>query len=155
MSTPSPRTSISTRVNDRPLGQAVLENRAELGDRRRRRDGRLQQRDLRPLRFDDQLGGGAKPPVMSTHGRSNVKARRSASDLASPVQALEEPDLALAEDQHAARLEVFVEAGQREAGLLHVRTGDQAVEAVGAGQQLEREAERLRAAPQEGTDADA
>ena len=48
------------------------------------------------------------------------------------LEALEIADLALAEDQDASRLQVFVEAGEREAGLLDVGAGDDAVEAVGA-----------------------
>ena len=86
---------------------------------------------------------------MRTHGKSSVSARRSDVDARRRLEALEIADLALAEDQHASRLEVFVEAGQREAGLLDVRAGDDAIEAVGAGQQLERQAERLGPAAQQ------
>ena len=44
----------------------------------------------------------------------------------SPIEALDVADLALAEDENARRLEVLVKAGQGEAGLLDVRTGDDA-----------------------------
>ena len=60
------------------------------------------------------------------------------------VERLEIPDLALAEDEDAAAAQVGVEPREREPGLLRVRNGDVAVEAVGAGQQLE--VERARSA---------
>ena len=62
---------------------------------------------------------------------------------AAGVQALEEAHFALAEQQDAAGLQVFVEAGEREAGLLDVGAGDVAVEPAGAGEQLDRQADRL------------
>ena len=46
--------------------------------------------------------------------------------------------LRLADDLHAPRLDVFVVAGERQARLLHARTQDRAVEAVVAGDQLQR-----------------
>ena len=52
-------------------------------------------------------------------------------------QRLEEPDLALAQDEHAAFAEVLVETRKREPGLLGMRVGDAPVDAGGAGQELE------------------
>ena len=49
---------------------------------------------------------------------------------ASLIEALEVAHLALAEDEDAGRLEVLVEAGEREAGLLDVRAGDRPIEAA-------------------------
>src|SRR6185295_8024158 len=71
------------------------------------------------------------------------------------VQAFEITDLALAEDQDAPGFEVFVESGQREAGLLNVRTRDDAGKPVGACQQLERQAEGFRSAREQRRDRDA
>src|SRR5262249_5097760 len=48
-----------------------------------------------------------------------------------------------------------VEAGEREARLLDVRAGDRAVDAVDAGQQLQRQPEPLGAARQKAADGDA
>jgi hypothetical protein len=47
-----------------------------------------------------------------------------------------------------------VESGQREAGLLDVRAGDDAAEAVAARQQFERQPERIRTAGEELTNGD-
>jgi hypothetical protein len=70
------------------------------------------------------------------------------------LEALQIADLALAEDENAARLEILVEAGERETGLLDVRAGDRATQARGAGQQFERQPERLRTAAEERADRD-
>ena len=43
-----------------------------------------------------------------------------------------------ADDLHAPRLDVFVIAGKREARLLHARPQDRAIEAVVAGDELQR-----------------
>ena len=85
----------------------------------------------------------SKPPVISTHGKSSVSARRSDRVRASALEAFEVPDLAFAEDEDAAGLEILMEAGERETGLLNVRAGDMAVEPVGAGEQFERKTESL------------
>src|SRR5262249_20682007 len=61
----------------------------------------------------------------------------------------------LAEDQDAAGSEVLVEAGQRESGLLNMWAGDDATDAVGARQQLERQAERFGSAGEQPADGDA
>ena len=81
--------------------------------------------------------GGVKPPVMSTQGKSSVSASRSDGERGRGLQAFEIADLALAENQHAPRFQVLVKAGQRQPGLLDVGAGDPAVEAGGAGQDLE------------------
>ena len=52
-----------------------------------------------------------------------------------------ESDAGLPEPDTKARGPV---AGKREARLLNMRAGDDAIEAVAAGEQVEREAERLR-----------
>jgi hypothetical protein len=36
------------------------------------------------------------------------------------LEGLEIPDFAVPEDQHAPRLEIFIESGKRQAGFLHV-----------------------------------
>ena len=155
ISTPRPRTSISTAW--RIVRSASESSRIDVSlamavgvD-----DGRPQQRQRARSASTTSSAGGVKPPVMRTHGKSSVSARRIASTRPAAVEALEIADLALAEDQHAARLEVLVKAGEREAGLLDVRAGDEAVEAVRARQQLERQAERLGPAAEQRADGDA
>ena len=54
-------------------------------------------------------------------------------------KALQVLRLRLADDLHAPRLDVFVVAGERQAGLLHARPRDGPVETVVARDQLERE----------------
>ena len=72
-----------------------------------------------------------------------MKHLASAWRRASRLEAFEKAHFALAEQQDAAGLQVFVEAGEREAGLLDVGAGDVALETVGAGQQVDRQADRL------------
>jgi hypothetical protein len=48
-----------------------------------------------------------------------------------------------------------MEAGEREAGLLDVRAGDRPIEAFGAREQFERQAERLGPAGEQHRDGDA
>ncbi len=88
--------------------------------------------------------GGVNPPVMMTQGKSCPSASLQRVGTRRGIEALEEADFALAEDQNPSGLQVFVKPGQREAGLLDVGTGDEAVEAVAAGQQVEREAQAPR-----------
>ena len=143
-------------VDDRALGERVFEDRAELGDGGRRRHGGLEQRQPRALGFGDQLRRRREPAGDQDAGKARASApAASRRSRAAAVEALEVADLALAEDQHAARLQVLVEAGERQAGLLDVRAGDEAVEAVAPGQELERQAERLGPAAQERADGDA
>ena len=73
-------------------------------------------------------GGGAKPPVTSTQGRSWPKTRASARGAIRGAERLDVADLALAEHEHAAAVQVGVETRQREAGLLRLRDGDPALE---------------------------
>jgi hypothetical protein len=47
-----------------------------------------------------------------------------------------------------------VEPGERQAGFLDVRAGNDALEAVGAGKQIERQAERLGPACEQRRDGD-
>ena len=84
---------------------------------------------------------------MSTHGTSvaNDCAERLAPRRG--VEPLEIAHFALAVDQHAARLQVLVEAGEREAGLLDVGVGDAAIEAARAGEQIDRRGRRIRGGP--------
>ena len=74
-----------------------------------------------------------------------TKAAASTVRAARRVEALEIADFAFAEDEDARRLQIVVETGQGEAGLLDVRAGDGALEAGGAAEELERKAESLRA----------
>ena len=102
------------------------------------------------------LGGRAaapraafQPPVMSTHGMSCANTAPSIVEPRVAVEALEVAHLALAEHEDAAGLQVLVEAGQRQAGLLDVRAGDGALEAAVPAQQLERQADGVGPALQQ------
>ena len=68
------------------------------------------------------------------------------------IEAFEIADLALAENEDAACLQVLVKAGEREPGLLNVRAGDDAVETFAAREQLERQAGGLGTASQQRAD---
>ncbi len=92
---------------------------------------------------------------MTMQGKSCVSARRiavtrDASSRLSRYRISLSP-----EDEDATGLEIFVEARERETGLLNVRAGDDAPEAGGSGEELERQPERLRVVGQQGRDGDA
>src|SRR5581483_4676532 len=143
------------RVDDRALGQRVLEQRPELRDGRRRHDRRFQQRQPRALRFGDELG--RRRETAGDDDAREVEREREPQRVGAcgGVEAFEIPDLAFAEDQDASRLQILVEAGQRQAGLLDVGARDATVEAVGAGQQFERQTRRLRPAAEQSADGHA
>ena len=119
--------------------------------------GGLEQRQPRALGLDDQLRRRREAAGDERRtGKSSVSASRSASDARGRRRGSR--DSGSRSRRRSGRgpgLQVLVEAGQREAGLLDVRAGDEAVEAVGAGQQLERQAERLGAAAEQAADGDA
>ena len=125
ISTPRPRTSISTAcsiVRSASESSSIDDSLAiavGVDDRRSCSSGSRARADSAR-----SSAGGAKPPVIRTHGKSTVSERRSDVDARGGVEAFEIADLALAEDQDASRPEVLVEAGEREAGLLDVRAGD-------------------------------
>jgi hypothetical protein len=113
-------------------GQAVVEDGGDLRDRERRRHLRPEQRHVIPLGREQQLGR-RRPPAGDQHARDVVaEHRRQRVEAPVGVEALEVSDFALAEHQDPRRPQVFVEAGQREAGLLDVRTADAALEAAAA-----------------------
>src|SRR5690606_13418957 len=70
------------------------------------------------------------------------------------IEALEVAHLALAEHQDACRLEVLVESGQRQAGLLDMRARDGPVQPGAAGEQLDGEVLRFRGALEQRGDGD-
>ena len=71
------------------------------------------------------------------------------------VEAFEKPDLALAEDQHAARPQEVLKPGEGEPCLLAVGVGDLPVEAAPAGEQFDGQAERVGAAVEQAANGDA
>ena len=71
------------------------------------------------------------------------------------VQVFEVPDFAFAEHEHAARAQVLLKSRERQAGFLRVRIGDYAIDAVRAGEQFERQTERVGPAPEQATHGDA
>ena len=107
------------RVHHRALGQRVFEDGRQLGDRGRR-GHRTSAAPAGPSASATSAtsGGGVKPPVISTQGKSSVSARRERAEPGRRVEALEIADLALAENQHAARPQILVETGEGQPGLL-------------------------------------
>ena len=115
----------------------------------------LQQRQLRAFGFDEELRGRLKA-TRDDDARDIVRQREpQRRGPRRRFEAFEIPDFALAEDQHPSGLEVLVKAGERQPGLLDVRARDDAVRPSDAGQQLEGQAERLRPAAKQHTDAHA
>jgi hypothetical protein len=142
-------------MHHRALGERILEHRRQLRDRHRRRHGRFQQRQARAFRFDDQLYRRLES-AGNEHTREIERQREAhRRDARRRLEALEVADLALAEDEDAARFQVLVKAREGEAGLLDVGTGDDAVQTVGARQQLERQTERFGPAAEQRADGDA
>ncbi len=113
------------------MREAILEHGGELADRRGRRHRRPQDRHASARSPSSMTSRRiSAPPVTSKHGTFSVEALRQRAGAAPAVQALEEAHFALAEQQDAAGLQVFVEAGEGEAGLLDVGAGDPAVQAA-------------------------
>jgi len=98
-------------MENRALGKAVLQERCELGDGDGRRQRRSQDRHAGCVGLGGTSGCTARPSVTSTHGIWWRKTRRA---LAPGVgrQALEIADLAGAEHDHAAGLQVSIEPRQ-------------------------------------------
>ena len=113
----------------------------------------FKQRKPRAFGFDEQLC--RRVEAAGDDDARNIERQREPQRRGPRrrPEAFEIPDFALAEDQHATGLEIFVEAGQREAGFLDMRAGDDAGQAVDAGQQLERQPERLGPAAKQHTNA--
>ena len=140
-------------VDGGPLGQRVLEQRAQLRDRRRRRQCRPQERQGGALRLHDELARRRQASGDDHTGQVVAEREPRRRRPGGRIEPPEVANLALAEDEHSAVLEVLVKPGQRQTGLLHVRAGDRAPQAVGAGDEVEREAERLETALEEGPHA--
>ena len=130
-------------VHHRAIGQRIFENRRQLRDRRWRRDRGPDERQTRVLGFGHELGRRSEPPGDDDARKIERERQTERRDARRRVQPFEVADLALPENQDASGPEVFVEARECEARLLDVRARDAAVEAGGAGQQLERQPERL------------
>jgi hypothetical protein len=141
-------------VQNGSLGERILENRAQLRDRGRRRRGGFQQRHARPLRLDHELHRRCKSARYQDARKVEREGEPERGHPRGDVEALQVPDFALAEDQDPSALQVLVETGQREACFLDVRAGDDSIEAVGAREQVEREAKGVRPAGEQRCDSD-
>src|SRR5207249_7383875 len=120
-----------------------------------RQDGRLEEWKPGALRFAHELGR-RREAARDQHAREIVRERQAQrAGARCRLEALEVADLALAENQDTPGPQILVEPGEREAGLLDVRAGDDAVEAPAAGEQIERQAERLGTAPEQRADGNA
>src|SRR5204862_7188695 len=96
------------RVEHRAFRKRVFENRRQLGDRRRRDDGRPQQWKLRLLRLDDELWWWGEA-ARDQHAWKVVRQREpQRAPARGGVEALEIADLALPENQNASGLQVLV-----------------------------------------------
>ena len=82
-------------------------------------------------------GAGENPPVMIRHGKSSSSASRSAWVRAAGVRLSMKRISLSPKISDAPGLQVFVEAGQREPGLLDVGIGDAPLETVCSRQQFE------------------
>ena len=108
--------------------QPVLEHRDEPVDGHRRGDGRAQDGHARAVTFGHEVRGRLEA-ARDQHAR-NVVAQHAPEGVASRVrrQRLQEADLALAEHQDAPALQVGVEPGERQAGLLNAGRQDRPAE---------------------------
>ena len=153
---PSPRMSISTPCTMPRGGEIGVEEGRQARHRLGRGRGGHAAAAPTPRSAASMISGaGVNPPVTSTQGRSWPKTRASAARRGSRSQRLDVADLALAEHEHAAAVQVGVESGEREAGLLRLRDGDPALHAGAAGEQLEREGARIGQIAQQRCDSDA
>jgi hypothetical protein len=141
-------------VHDLADGQRVLQQRTDLGDGDRCGDGGTDQRHMVALAGGQQFRRRL-PAAGDQHAGDVVRERRRQhADARRAVQAFEIPHLALAEDEDAARLQVFVETGEGEAGLLDVGTGDGALEAAAPAQQFQRQPDDVGPPLQQARDAE-
>src|SRR4029079_13787612 len=95
------------------------------------------------------------PAPGDEHAR-NVMTERRGEHLQSisGVERFEIADSGFAEHEDACGLQVGVEAGQRETGLLNMGARDRALEAVAAPEQLEWKPDRFSAALEQPLDGD-
>ncbi len=142
-------------VNHHAFGQRILEQRRQLGNGGRRCHCRFEHRQVGALGLDRQLGRRRETAGDEHAGKVQRQRQAQRREARRRVEAFEIPDFTRAENQDAPRLEVFVEPGEREAGLLDVRTGDRSPETAGARQQLERESQRLGPRGEKRADSDA
>ena len=138
-----------------PLGERVLENRCELGNRSRRRDARFDKRQAGALRLYNQLHRGRESAGDEDAGEIVGHGQTHRGGARRSVEALEIADFALSEDEHPPRPQIVVKPGQGEAGLLDVRAGNHPIETVRAPEKLERQTECLGTAGQQRADRDA
>ena len=130
-------------VNDFAVRETILEQRGQLADCRCGGHRRPQDRHVGAVTFDHELQRNLGAAGHEQARQLGVETLRERLLPRRGIQALEEAHFALAEQQDAAGLQIFVEAGQRETGLLDVRAGDVTLEAVGAREQIDRQAYRL------------
>ncbi len=142
-------------VRDDSLREGVLENRRQLRKRRRRRGGRLEERKPGALGLDRQFGGRGKASCDQHAWKIEREDEPQRLLPGGRIQEFEVPDFAFAKHQHAARAQVLLKSGEREARFLRVRIGDHAIDAVRAGEQFERQTERVGPAPEQATHGDA
>ena len=127
-------------MQDLARRQHVIEVAADARDRDRGGQRRPEHRYARALGLRDHFSRRLEP-AGDEHAREvtcEEPPQRAGARLGR--HAFEEADLALAEDEHASRPQIFVESGQREAGLLDVRQRDLAVEPGRAAEQVRVEA---------------
>jgi len=99
------------RVDHRPLRERVLEHRRQLRDGRRRGDGRLEERQARSFGLDHEFRWRRETACDQHTGEVERQREPECLGARRGVEALEIADLALAEDQDAARPEILVKSG--------------------------------------------
>ena len=99
-----------------------------------------QQRHARGVwQASSSSGTGRSPAVSRMQGMSCARMAAAIAAALCGVAALEKPDFAFAEHQHAAGADVFREPRQREPGLLHVRAAHKALQTLAPGHDLDHQ----------------
>jgi hypothetical protein len=137
-----------------PLGEAVLEDRSQLGDGGGRDERRPQQGQAGPLGLGDEIRRGLEPAGDEQTGEVAREGETEGARAVFSAQAVEIPDLALAEDEDPSGLEVVMKPGKREAGLLDVGARDDSAQARTSPEQFQRKPERIGPALEQGRDCD-
>jgi hypothetical protein len=124
-------------MDDGTWGQVDVERVGQPVHQQRRRGAGFHDGKPGAIGFSQHFGRGMKTGG-DDEARDGVRKHLADDrDTLLVAERLEEPDLALAEDEHTSFAQVLVEPGEGQSGLLGMRIGDAPVDAGRAGQQLE------------------
>src|SRR5580765_7468040 len=142
-------------MRDHSLRKGVFENRRQLRKGRRRRGSRLEEWQAGAFSLDRQFRRWRKAARDEHAWEVEREGESQRLNPGSRHQMFEVPDFAFTEHQHAARTQVFLKSSKRQSGFLRMRIGDYPIDAVRAGEQFERQTERVGPAPEQATHGDA